>query len=233
MVDFTPKNPPRLKALFNRIGYEFNDIELVQRALTHASYGDGRRDTVDNERLEFLGDRVLGLLTAKTLFESTATKEGIMATRLNALVRKETCARIARDLDLGDVLLLSPSEDKQGGRNKTSILGDACEALLGAIYLDGGLQAVEKFYEEHWQVELTKVLNKGTKDPKTKLQEFALAQGKFIPVYKVKERSGPDHNPSFTMSVSVEGLGSADGIGRSKKDAERSAAKALLEQVKT
>jgi len=181
----------------------------------------------------FLGDRVLGLLTAKTLFESTATKEGIMATRLNALVRKETCARIARDLDLGDVLLLSPSEDKQGGRNKTSILGDACEALLGAIYLDGGLQAVEKFYEEHWQVELTKVLNKGTKDPKTKLQEFALAQGKFIPVYKVKERSGPDHNPSFTMSVSVEGLGSADGIGRSKKDAERSAAKALLEQVKT
>jgi len=231
VVDFTPKTPPRLIALFDRIGYEFKDVELVQRALTHGSYGDGRRDTVDNERLEFLGDRVLGLLTAKILFDSTSTKEGVMATRLNALVRKETCARIARKIELGDVLLLSPSEDKQGGRSKTSILGDACEALLGAIYLDGGLSEAEKFYKAHWQADLTKVLNEATKDPKTKLQEFALSQGRPIPVYEVKERSGPDHKPSFTITVQVDGLGTASGTGKSKKDAERLAAKTLLEQV--
>ncbi|RKQ71449.1 RNAse III [Litorimonas taeanensis] len=229
--DFTAGTPKRLEALFERIGYQFKDVELVQRALTHASYGDGRRNTVDNERLEFLGDRVLGLLTAKLLFDQTKTKEGIMATRLNALVRKETCARVAQRLDIGSALLMSNSEDKQGGRGKTSILGDACEALMAALYIDGGYSVVEKFYNEHWREELDNVLNQSEKDPKTQLQEFALSKKLAVPYYYVKERSGPDHKPNFIIGVKVEGIGEAFATGTSKKLAERRAAKSLLEQI--
>ena len=223
--------PPRLIALFDRIGYHFEDTDLIQRALTHASYGDGRRQTLDNERLEFLGDRVLGLLTAKLLFDKTKTKEGVMATRLNALVRKETCARVAKKLGLGQALLLSPSEDRQGGREKVSILGDACEALIAALYIDGGYKAVENFYNKHWQDELDAVLNKSSKDPKTNLQELALSKGLRIPSYSIDKRSGPDHNPVFTIRVEVEGLGVDFGEGKSKKEAERLAAAHLLKQI--
>lgn len=231
-IDVTDTVPPRLIALFERIDYRFKDIELVQRALTHASYGDGRRNTVDNERLEFLGDRVLGLLTAKVLFDKTKTKEGVMATRLNALVRKETCARVARKIQLGDTLLLSPSEEKQGGRDKTSILGDACEALMAALYIDGGYITVETFYNRFWASELDNVLSESTKDPKTELQEIALAHGESVPVYRVKDRSGPDHKPSFTIEVSVGAFGSSTGQGQSKKVAERLAAQNLLDEIK-
>ena len=231
-IDVTDAVPPRLIALFERIDYRFKDIELIQRALTHASYGDGRRNTVDNERLEFLGDRVLGLLTAKVLFDKTKTKEGVMATRLNALVRKETCARVARKIQLGDTLLLSPSEEKQGGRDKTSILGDACEALMAALYIDGGYTTVETFYNRFWASELDNVLSESTKDPKTELQEFALAHGESVPVYRVTERSGPDHKPSFTIEVSVGEFGRSTGQGQSKKVAERLAAQNLLNEIK-
>lgn len=224
--------PPRLIALFERIGYTFKDTDLLQRALTHASYGDGRRNTVDNERLEFLGDRVLGLLTAKMLFDRTKTKEGVMATRLNALVRKETCANVARKLKLGDALLLSASEDRQGGRDKTSILGDACEALMAALYIDGGYQVVEVFYNTHWADELDRVLNKSTKDPKTILQEYALSKTLPVPTYTVKSRSGPDHRPEFIIEAKVEKLGFAEGQGTSKKEAERLAAAKLLTKIK-
>jgi len=216
--DVTVDVPPRLTALFERIGYRFKDTDLIQRALTHASYGDGRRNTLDNERLEFLGDRVLGLLTAKLLFDKTKTKEGVMATRLNALVRKETCARVAEKLGLGDALLLSPSEDRQGGRQKISILGDACEALMAALYIDGGYQAVQDFYNTHWQDELDAVLNQSSKDPKTLLQELALSQGRRIPDYSLDKRSGPDHSPVFMIKVEVDGLGVDFGEGKSKKE---------------
>lgn len=229
--DFTNITPKRVEALFDRIGYHFKDLSLIERALTHASYGDGRRNTVDNERLEFLGDRVLGLLTAKMLFDTTKTKEGVMATRLNALVRKETCARIARKLDLGSVLLMSSSEDRQGGRDKTSILGDACEALMAALYIDGGYSEVERFYNAHWREELDRVLQRGGKDPKTLLQEYALAKKLSVPTYFVKEKTGPDHRPEFIIGVKVEGLGEADAKGTSKKDAERRAAENLLKHI--
>lgn len=230
-TDITDITPPRLTAVFDRIGYMFKDVDLAQRALTHASYGDGQRNTVDNERLEFLGDRVLGLLTAKLLFDKTKTKEGIMATRLNALVRKETCARVARKLKLGDALLLSPSEDKQGGRDKTSILGDACEALMAALYIDGGYEAVESFYNTHWEEELNDVLNQSSKDPKTILQEMSLSKGLPIPSYTVDKRSGPDHSPVFTIRVEVSNLGIGFGEGKSKKEAERLAASHLLTRI--
>jgi len=219
----------RLAALEDRLGYHFKDKDLALRALTHSSYGDGRRQTRDNERLEFLGDRVLGLLTAEKLFIMSPEKEGGLARRLNALVRKETCARVARRLGVGEAMLISPSEERQGGREKVSILGDACEALIAAIYVDGGYPAIQNFYDAHWQDEVQKVISKAAKDPKTALQEKSSAQGGGLPEYIVLEQSGPDHRPLFVIEVRVENIGTAQGTGKSKKDAERYAAQHLLE----
>ena len=219
----------RLNGLEDRVGYIFNDKALALQALTHSSYGDGRREVQDNERLEFLGDRVLGLLTAEKLFQLNLDGEGAMAQRLNALVRKETCARVARKLGVGDALEISASEEKQGGRDKISILGDACEALLAAIYLDGGATAAKDFYDTHWAEEIALVTASSMKDPKTALQEKAASRGGAQPVYTVVERSGPDHRPLFVVEVAVDKIGKAKGSGKSKKDAERYAAQHLLE----
>jgi len=219
----------KLMTLQERMDYQFNDPKLLITALTHSSYGDGQRKVINYERLEFLGDRVLGLLTADMLYHAQEEAEGGMARRLNALVRKETCARVAREFGLGDALLISPSEDKQGGRDKNSILGDACESLLGAIYLDGGMVPALAFYEAHWSKEIERVLAKSAKDPKTELQERACSAGGGSPIYSVVEQSGPDHRPLFVIEVSVERIGAARGTGKSKKMAERYAALHLLE----
>ncbi len=219
----------RVKALEGRLGYTFNDRTLAVRALTHSSYGDGNRAGPNNERLEFLGDRVLGLLTAHALFDYSSEAEGKLARRLNALVRKEMCAKIARKLGMGEALLLSPSEDRQGGREKTSILGDVCEAMIAAIYIDGGMEAIQTFYDTHWMPEFEVVVSKSAKDPKTHLQEIAMAAGHGLPHYEVIERSGPDHRPLFVVSVSVDSIGEAKGTGKSKRDAERFAARHLIE----
>lgn len=219
----------KLTLLEARIGYNFTNKDLLKTALTHSSYGDGQRSIETYERLEFLGDRVLGLLTADMLYKSIDEAEGNMARRLNALVRKETCARVARALGVGEALLISASEDKQGGREKNSILGDACEAILGAIYLDGGLKPASEFYSTHWATEVELVLTKSAKDPKTELQERASSANGGAPVYEVLEQSGPDHRPLFVIEVSVESIGSAQGTGKSKKIAERYAALHLLE----
>jgi len=220
---------PRLLKLETRLGYTFNDPDLLIRAMTHSSYGDGQRKTPDNERLEFLGDRVLGLLTAVALYDHSTEAEGTLARRLNALVRKETCAKVARQIGLGDALLISSAEDRQGGREKTSILGDACEALIAAIYLDGGYEDVKSFYDRFWLPLLAEVVKKSAKDPKTELQERAMASAQGLPKYEILERSGPDHRPLFVIEVSVAGIGSATGTGKSKRDAERFAATHLLE----
>jgi len=225
----SPQMLKRLAGLEERIQFSFTDKHLLEQALTHPSYGDGRSKRPNFERLEFLGDRVLGLLTAEQLFALKEDDEGSMARRLNALVRKEACARIARKVDIGAYLLMSPSEARQAGRDKTSILGDACEALLAAIYLDGGMEAAGKFYEKFWQAELANVLKKSNKDPKTELQEKASAHGYGLPIYTVMERSGPDHRPLFVIEVDVPDLGAAKGTGKSKKHAERYAAQHLLE----
>ena len=133
-----------------RIGYAFRDKSLIDRALTHASYGDGRKGVRSYERLEFLGDRVLGLMTAEALFRLfDKASEGALAPRLNALVNKNACADVARSIELGEALKMGRSEERGGGRNKTSILGDACEALIAAIYLDGGRPAAQAFYKAH------------------------------------------------------------------------------------
>lgn len=228
------REPKEFSALETRMGYVFEDRSLLSTALTHSSYGDGRRKVADNERLEFLGDRVLGLLTARMLYDGTAGAEGSMARRLNALVRKETCADIARDLGVPNALQMSKSEEKQGGREKTSILGDACEALLAAIYLDGGMIAAESFYTAHWKSRIDRVLTRSDKDPKTQLQELSALRGHNPPVYGLVERSGPDHRPEFIVSVTVQGKDIEHGIGRgsgpSKKIAQRLAAADLLTQ---
>ncbi len=229
MTDLERQQYKPIDALEQRIAYKFKDRALAIKAMTHSSYGDGQRRTFDNERLEFLGDRVLGLLTAEALFHYSTESEGALARRLNALVRKETCAKVAREIGLGDALLLSVSEEKQGGREKISILGDACEALIAAIYLDGGYGAIQAFYNKFWIPILEGVARKSAKDPKTSLQEKAMACGADLPKYSVLERSGPDHKPLFVIEVNVDGVGSAKGTGKSKRDAERYAAQHLLE----
>lgn len=216
--------------LEKRIGYTFKDRELMLRALTHSSYGEGRKGFRNYERLEFLGDRVLGLMTAEALFKTFDTAdEGALAPRLNALVRKETCADVARDIELGAALRLGRSEDTRIGRNKTSILGDACEALIAAIYLDGGRPAVQAFYDRFWGDKLD-ALKAKPKDAKSALQEWAAKSGKGAPRYQLTERSGPDHRPVFTVEVTVTPLDPAIGEGKSKQAAERAAAEALLER---
>ena len=220
----------KLSALQERIDYQFSDIDLLSRALTHGSYGDGRRKIADYQRLEFLGDRVLGLFTAQILYQKSDEDEGGLARKLNALVRKETCAEISAELQLGELVRMSKATEKQSGREKVSILGDIAESLLGAIYIDGGYEAAKAFYEKFWYDRMLDVLNRSMKDPKTELQERAASQKFEMPTYKVLEQSGPDHRPNFLVTVDVAGKVIGRGEGPSKKDAEREAAKDLLSQ---
>jgi len=219
----------KISKLEGKLGYVFKDKTLIKTALTHSSYGDGKRNIANFERLEFLGDRVLGLLTAETLYHATTVDEGGLARRLNSLVRKETCIKISKELGLGDSVLMSQSEQKQGGREKNSILGDVCESVLGALYLDGGYEEAFKFYNHFWKSEIKAVLEASSKDPKTLIQEKAAAYDKGLPLYTVLEKTGPDHRPHFVVELSVKGVGLALGEGSSKKKAERRAAISLLE----
>ncbi len=220
--------------LEQRLSYAFKDRGLIDRALTHASIGDGARNTKvgrlrDNERLEFLGDRVLGLLTAEALVKRDPdAREGELAVRLNALVKGETCAEVARAMGLGDALRLSGGETRTGGRDKPKVLADACEAVIAALYLDGGLETARKVYERFWRPAMDGLDVVLVKDPKTALQEWAQRQGKPLPAYKIVSRLGPDHAPVFTVEASVEGLAAASGLGPSRQTAEKAAAEALL-----
>lgn len=217
----------RVRELEARIGYSFRDPELAVRALTHGSFGDGRRSTGDNQRLEFMGDRVLGLVAAEHLLDAFDDDEGALARRFNAIVRKEACARAAVRAGLGEAIRMSKSTEGDRGRENVSILGDACEALLAALYFDGGLEAARAFFDRFWGEELPGVAE-GLRDPKTQLQEWALAHHGMNPTYRMLDRTGPDHRPVFAVEVCVADLKPERGEGRSKQNAERSAAKALL-----
>ncbi|MDG1418068.1 MAG: ribonuclease III [Maricaulis sp.] len=220
----------RKLALETRLNYKFKNRELFERSLTHASYGDGRKGFKSYERLEFLGDRVLGLLTAERLHKIfDKVDEGGLAPRLNALVRKEACADVARTIKLGEALMMAPSEEKAGGRDKTSILGDACEALIAALYLDGGMPAVAAFYDTYWSDKI-EALRRQPKEAKSTLQEWAAKKKHGEPSYKMLGRKGPDHRPVFTVEVRVGKLDAATGEGSSKQIAERAAAAALLQR---
>jgi ribonuclease III len=217
----------RFQDVQTRIGHAFADPSLLERALTHASHGDGRSRDASNERLEFLGDRVLGLMAAEVLHARfPGLDEGGLAVRLNALVNKNACARAALRCGLGEGLRLSAAEARLGGREKASILADACEAVIGALFLDGGLDAARGFFLTQWADELDG-LTKRPRDAKSRLQEWAAQTGRPPPVYTVLSRKGPDHRPNFTVEVRVGELrGAAEGS--SKQGAERAAADQLL-----
>ncbi len=218
-----------LKAFAGRIGYTFKRPELLHRAVTHSSMSSPTRD--DNQRLEFLGDRVLGLVMAEALFMAdTSAREGQLAPRFNALVRKETCADVAREFDLGAVLKLGRSEMLSGGRRKEALLADAMEAVIAAVYLDGGFEAAKALVLRLWGKRITAV-DADARDAKTALQEWAQARKLPPPKYVVVERTGPDHAPVFTIEARLENGESQSATANSKRQAEQAAAKKLLARL--
>ena len=218
-----------LRAFEERIGHKFARPDLLQRAVTHASVSSPNRK--DNQRLEFLGDRVLGLVMATALLEhdKTAT-EGQLAPRFNALVRKEACADVAKEIDLGAVLKLGRSEMMSGGRRKQALLGDAMEAVIAAVYKDAGFDAAAKMILRLWGSRIHQV-ETDARDAKTSLQEWAQARGQKVPIYVEVSRSGPDHAPVFTIAARLQDGTEAQATAGSKRQAEQAAAKALLEQL--
>jgi ribonuclease-3 len=210
-----------------RIGHRFARPELLIEALTHPSTAVG----FDNQRLEFLGDRVLGLVIAEALLdEDRSAAEGELAPRLNALVRKETCAEVAVALDLGPALRLGRSEMLTGGRRKAALLGDALEAVIAAVYLDGGLEAARALVRRGWGERIAAV-RAVARDAKTMLQEWAQARGLAPPVYVDLDREGPDHAPVFSVEARLADGRAAEGRAASKRAAQQAAAEALLAQV--
>lgn len=228
--------PPTLSAaarskLQASLHYVFNNPELLDRAMTHTSAVPGDAARLSGERLEFLGDRVLGLVIASELFNRfEQEREGGLAPRLNALVNKDACARAAIDMGLGGHLILDGAERASGGRLKPSLLADATEAVIGAVYLDGGAEAAEDVILRFWKDSL-KRLDKPPVDPKSALQEWAQRGGRHAPIYETAGREGPDHAPVFTSRVLVDGEEPALGKGASKQEAERAAAQALLDLI--
>lgn len=218
-----------LRAFEERIGHKFARPDLLQRAVTHASVSSPNRK--DNQRLEFLGDRVLGLVMATALLEhdKTAT-EGQLAPRFNALVRKEACADVAKEIDLGAVLKLGRSEMMSGGRRKQALLGDAMEAVIAAVYKDAGFDAAAEMILRLWGSRIHQV-ETDARDAKTSLQEWAQARGQKVPIYVEVSRSGPDHAPVFTIAARLQDGTEAQATAGSKRQAEQAAAKALLEQL--
>jgi ribonuclease-3 len=215
--------------LERRVGYKFNDRELLERALTHASVGDGAKAVRHNERLEFLGDRVLNLCAAERLMAVDPDhREGEMSRQLASLVNYHACARAARRCGLPEALRLSASASKVGARKSDAVLGDACEALIAALYIDGGLDCARAFFLKFWAEEFERVDEPLSKDPKTQLQEWAQGRGLPLPNYEIVSREGPDHAPCFTVSVEVEGFPPEQAQGRSRQDAEKAAAQVML-----
>ncbi|WP_339872209.1 ribonuclease III [uncultured Brevundimonas sp.] len=223
--------------LTRRLGHVFRDPALLERALTHASVGEGAvRDAAgrpirDNQRFEFLGDRVLGLLVAEKLMRDfPEADEGAMSSRLHSLVDKVACARVAEALGVGPAMRLSAGESKQGGRRRESVLGDAMEAILAAVYFDGGLDAARRVFDATWAAEFEASPARAVTNPKSVLQEWALKLGRPLPTYRVVNRSGSDHAPTFTVEAVVEGVEALTATGRSRQEAEKAAATALLQR---
>ena len=218
-----------LHTFAERIGHRFARPELLLRAVTHSSISSPTRP--DNQRLEFLGDRVLGLVMSEALLSAdTAASEGQLAPRFNALVRKEACADVARAVGLGEVLKLGRSEMMSGGRRKEALLGDAMEAVIAAVYLDGGFDAARTLVLRLWGDRIGAV-ESDARDAKTSLQEWAQARGQTPPTYTELGRDGPDHAPQFTVEVRLASGETAVAKAGAKRQAEQSAAKALLARM--
>lgn len=210
------------------VGHRFKTPELLDRALTHRSAAQGRAATWSNERLEFLGDRILGLVIVETLLERhPEAREGELAPRLNAVVSRETCALVGAEIGLGPYLFVDSAEKKSGGAMKPSLLANAVEAVIGAVYQDAGLTPARKIVLKLFKPHLAGVAVKPS-DAKSALQEWAQGQGLAAPTYVAEGREGPDHAPVFKASVTVFGYATAVGLGSSKQTAERAAAQALM-----
>lgn len=223
----------RLHEIAQRLGHHFADPGLLKQALTHPSIVHGRapRRVTPYERLEFLGDRVLGLVVADMLFRHFPNEpEGALARRHAALVRREALARIALQIGLPDFLEMSKGEEDAGGRANTSLLADACEAVIGALFADAGFAKAQVFVQTMW----TPLMDEAAappKDAKTALQEWAQGRGKKLPAYTTVAVEGPPHDPVFSVSVAVDGVEPVTAQGSSKRAAEQAAATAMLESV--
>jgi ribonuclease III len=216
--------------LEGRIGYRFQDRALLKKALTHASVRQASAKGRHNERLEFLGDRVLGLSIAELLGKAyPSATEGDLARLFNRQVRGGTCAEVAREIELGAALHLGESEAGSGGREKETILADACEALLGAIFLEAGYETARDVVRRLWGNRLEASLLDAA-DAKSALQEWAQGKGLELPDYVEIQREGPDHAPRFTAEVRIKGQKPARGDGANKRAAEQAAAAALLQR---
>lgn len=217
-----------LQQFFERLGFAFKESELVELALTHASARPSLKPNEDNERLEFLGDRVLGLAIAELLTQTfPEASEGELARRYNQLVRAETCAEIAKEWELGQLILMSGGEADSGGRSKKTILANACEAVLGAIFCEAGYQAARDVVFRFWASELAS-LDLALPDAKSILQEWAQGRRLSLPRYVEIAREGPDHKPRFTAEVQIDGVAPERGHGANKRAAEQAAALAML-----
>ncbi len=218
----------KFRAIEGIIEYEFDDQHILERALTHSSTGDD----YNYQRLEFLGDRVLGLVIAHALFvEFREEREGGLAKRHTALVQGRMLSLIGQEYNIGDYMLLSDAEGDAGGHKNENIIADVVEALLGAIYIDGGYEAAQKVILKLWSDNI-KTLEKAPQDPKTELQEWLQARKLPVPGYEIVERFGPDHAPVFVIEVTAEGLEPVRAEGSSRRDAEKTAALTLLKVIK-
>lgn len=218
-----------LQAFAARIGHDFRRPELLLRAVTHSSIATPSRP--DNQRLEFLGDRVLGLVMAEALLAADrGASEGQLAPRFNALVRKETCAAVAREVNLGEVLKLGRSEMMSGGRRKEALLADAMEAVIAAVHLDAGFEAAKALVLRLWGDRIGSV-EADARDAKTSLQEWAQGRGLPPPSYTELGRVGPDHQPMFTVEVRLSTGETEVARAGSKRQAEQAAARALLARM--
>jgi ribonuclease III len=218
-----------LKAFSKRIGHDFKRTELLVQALTHSSLSSATRP--DNQRLEFLGDRVLGLVISEALLQAdTSASEGLLAPRFNSLVRKETCAEIAVEISLGEVLKLGRSEMISGGRRKQALLGDGMEAVIAAVYLDAGFDVARNLILRLWGERIA-TAETDARDAKTMLQEWAQARRLEPPQYTETARSGPDHAPVFTIVARLQSGQEATATAPSKRQAQQAAATLLLAQL--
>ncbi|MGB3814973.1 MAG: ribonuclease III [Shinella sp.] len=223
-----PLNDANRKALEALIGYVFSDKDRLDRAITHASARPGKGSNY--ERLEFLGDRVLGLCVAEMLFRTFRdAKEGELSVRLNQLVSAESCAAVADELELHRFIRTGADVKKLTGKAMLNVRADVVESLIAAIYLDGGLEAARGFILANWQGRAARAEG-ARRDAKTELQEWAHARFGLTPNYRVDERSGPDHDPRFTVTVEIRGVAPETGIDRSKRAAEQAAATRILER---
>ena len=216
-----------LDSLEEKLGHHFSERALLERALTHAS----ATSTLSNERLEFLGDRVLGLVVAEALHDRYPHEsEGALTVRFHALVRAEACARVAEALNLPAYIRHAGGFDSM--RARAAILSDVCEAVIAALYLDGGMAAARPFIEHYWAKMFDDpALNAEMRDAKTRLQEWAQGRGRAAPVYRETARTGPAHAPRFTIEASIEGEAPETGEGGSKREAEQEAAAKLLSRI--